>query len=132
MNENINDNSNLPWGKFKGRLPQMVSLCSKATASNMSIFFPVFVGCSAFKISLYVYFSSGLLWLLCKHLGWFFSPLYKKRVCVSFANGSHVMFVGMKELVKTAPLKGHPNPKLLWEYLMKCPLPPSIPHHQFP
>lgn len=103
----------------------------KSYCQEHGCFFPVFVGCSAFKTSLYVWFSSGLLWLLCKHLGWVFSPLYKKRVCVSFADGSYVTFVGMKELVKSAPLKSHPNTKLFQEYLVKCSFPPYMMYHQF-
>lgn len=59
--------------------------------------------------SLYVCFSSGLLWLLCKHLGWFFSPC-TRRVC-SFCQWL-LCHVGTKEPVKTALLKDHPNPKL--------------------
>jgi len=39
MNENITNNSNVPWGNFKGGLPQMVSLYSKATARIVDLSF---------------------------------------------------------------------------------------------
>lgn len=102
----------------------------KSYCQEHGCFFPMLVGCFAFRTSLYVCFSSCLLRLFCKHLA---SSLIlcTRSVCVSFANSPYVMLVRMKELVKPAPLEGHLNTNQLREYLMKCSLPPSITHHQF-
>lgn len=130
MNENVSDNSNLPWSKLEGWLPQMVSSCSKATAKNMDVFFLcLLVALRLEHLCMFVFLpvSCG-----CFVNIWASSLILCTRsVCVSFANSPYVMLVRMKKLVKPAPLEGHLNTNQLREYLMKCSLPPSITHHQF-